>query len=106
MLFPSGRRCFWRISFVVQVLSSVVVRLLPFRVFHHHDEVFVFFVSFFFISSSVVCILDVFGYLVGVEAVCNWYLCDINIYPNLLKNKTTPLHTFVGPCGKCVCEGG
>jgi hypothetical protein len=31
-LFPSWRRCFWRISFVVHVLSLVVVRVLLLRV--------------------------------------------------------------------------
>ena len=39
---------------------------------------------FFFISSfyclSAVCIRNTFGYYVVAEAVCNWYILDINIY--------------------------
>jgi hypothetical protein len=49
------------------------------RVVHHRDEVFVFIFSLFYFFLAV-CIRDVFRYLVGAEAGCNWYLHDINIF--------------------------
>jgi hypothetical protein len=33
------------------------------------------------------CKLDVFQYLVGAKAGCNWYLCDVNIHPLTKKLK-------------------
>jgi hypothetical protein len=57
-LFRFWRRCFWRISFVIQVLSLMVVRVLLLQVVHHRDGVFVFFfLSFLFFFA--VCICDV-----------------------------------------------
>jgi hypothetical protein len=62
------------------VLYSVVVRVLLLRgVVHRDGSLFLF--SLLFILFFAVCIPDVFGYLVGAEAGCNWYLRDINIFP-------------------------
>ena len=66
--------------FAIRVLYLVVVRVLLLRVFHYSDGDFVLIFSLFYFFLAV-CILDVFRYLVGVEAGCNWYLCDINVFP-------------------------
>jgi hypothetical protein len=48
-LFPSWRRCFWRIYSAVRVLSSLMVRVLLLRLFNHLNEVFVLLsLSFYF----------------------------------------------------------
>ena len=69
-LFPSWRRCFWRISSVVRVLCSVVVRVLLLRVVEHRDGVFVFLFSLFYFFLACVH-PDVFRHFVGAEAGCN-----------------------------------
>ena len=77
-LFPFWRCRFWRTSYVVRMLSLVVVRVLLMWVFHHCHGVFVFiFLSFSFLFL-VVCIFDVFRCFVGAEARCNWYLFHQN----------------------------
>ena len=76
---------FWRTYLRSGCCIFMMVRVLLLRVFITPTGS-LFYFSLFFIFFLVVCILDVFRYLVGAEAGCNWYLRDINIFRLSKKN--------------------
>jgi hypothetical protein len=63
-IFPSWKRCFWRIYSMVWVMSSLMVQVLLLWAFDHRYEVFVFaFSPFYFLLAM--CTLDVFDIKLG-----------------------------------------
>jgi hypothetical protein len=72
-LFPSWRCHFWRVWSSCVVLVVVVLLLLGLE---HRSGCFIFLVSFFWLCASILPL----GYCIVVEAGCNWYNLDINIY--------------------------
>jgi hypothetical protein len=70
-LFPSWRRCFWRIYSTVRVVSLLMVRVLL-RVFNHCDGVFIFYFSLFIFSGLCVhhwCFRHWVGQKLGVIVI-------------------------------------